>query len=87
MAQIDRGEDSEEMPFAINDPDKVPKYSKKRKEDQIEPQKSSKKSRSESPTSSRQKLIDENQSDTGDLFLLGQIKNWHFVCLSLLMNV
>ena len=68
LAQIDRGEDSEEMPLKINEHDKLPKYSKKRKE-QVEPQKSSKKSRSKSPTSSRQKLIDDNQSDTGDLSL------------------
>ena len=77
FAQMDGGEDSDdEMPLTIDEPDKAPKCSKKRKKDQIKPQKSSKKSRSDflntssnsnSSTSSRQPLvIDENQSDTGN---------------------
>ena len=77
MPQMDGGEDSDdEMPLTIDEPDKAPKCSKKRKKDQIKPQKSSKKSRSDffntssnsnSSTSSRQPLvIDENQSDTGN---------------------
>jgi hypothetical protein len=83
FAQIDGGKDSDdEMPLTIDEPDKAPKCSKKRKKDQIKPKKSSKKSRSDflntssnsnSSTSSRQPLIiDENQSDTG---------NFSFFCL------
>ena len=79
MPQMDGGEDSDdEMPLTIDEPEKAPKCSKKRKKDQNKPPKSSKKSRSDflntssnsnSSTSSRQPLvIDENQSDTGIFF-------------------
>ena len=89
FAQIDGGEDSDdEMPLTIDEPDKSPKCSKKRKKDQIKPPKSSKKSRSDfintssnsnSSTSSRQPLvIDESQSDTGDFPLLC-LKNIHMI--------
>ena len=91
LAQMDGGEDSDdEMPLTIDEPDKAPKCSKKRKKDQIKPPKSSKKSRSDflntssnsnSSTSSRQPLvIDENQSDTGDFSLLC-FKNIHFMLI------
>ena len=81
MPQMDGGEDSDdEMPLTIDEPEKAPKCSKKRKKDQNKPPKSSKKSRSDflntssnsnSSTSSRQPLvIDENQSDTGNFSLL-----------------
>ena len=88
---MDGGEDSDdEMPLTIDEPEKVPKCSKKRKKGQIKPLKSSKKSRSDflntssnsnSSTSSRQRLvIDENQSDTGDFSLLC-LKNIHFMLI------
>ena len=48
MPQMDGGEDSDdEMPLTIDEPEKAPKCSKKRKKDQNKPPKSSKKSRSD----------------------------------------
>ena len=95
MPQMDGGEDSDdEMPLTIDEPEKAPKCSKKRKKDQNKPPKSSKKSRSDflntssnsnSSTSSRQPLvIDENQSDTGIFFLLC-LKNIYFMLIFVLL--